>query len=195
MAYSVNWTTKIVHIPKADLVVVSVSPEVYELNALIFWQQIHAIQQEDGLSFVDIMRSNAPVTLGGVTFARSVEVINGYRVEFQNGAYQVNLSGANNNLLDARVQNNVSINASNSAGLINVSGGGSLTAAQVWQHLVEGTFSAEEILRLIAAALAGKISGGSTNTVTIRDVSDTKPRIVATVNSAGDRTALVLDKT
>jgi hypothetical protein len=45
----------------------------------------------------------------------------------------------------------------------------------------------------MAAALAGKVSGATTSTVTIRDVNDTRNRIVATVDGNGNRTALTLD--
>lgn len=132
MAYIVNWATKVVVIPKADITLISSSPEVYSLDVLDFWGKIHIIQSSDnGMPYLDIMRSNVPVTLGGVTYARSVEVINGYRIEFENGSYQINLSGANNNLLDARVQNSVSLNSSNSAGLVVSSGAGGGQAAMI----------------------------------------------------------------
>lgn len=130
MVYTVNWASKIVRIPKIDLALVSASPEIRELDVIEFWQTIHDIQDGEGMPFRDIMRSNAPVTLAGVTYARSVEIINGYKIEFEDGEYQVNLTGANNNLLDARVQNNVSINASNSAGLVAGGGSGGLTPGQ-----------------------------------------------------------------
>lgn len=116
MAYSVDWLTKIVTVPQADLTLVSAG--VYELDVSAFWAAVHDIQDGEGMPYVDIMRSSAPVTLSGLDLARVVEVINGYRVEFEDGNYQVNLTGANNNILDARVQNQVSINANNSAGLI-----------------------------------------------------------------------------
>jgi hypothetical protein len=51
-------------------------------------------------------------------------------------------------------------------------------------------------LRLLAAALAGKISGGGTTTITIRNaVADSKARITATVDSSGNRTAITTDQT
>jgi hypothetical protein len=130
MAYAVNWLTKVVTIPKADMALVQASPEIRELDLLAFWAELHAIQDDEGITYLAIMRSNAPVTLAGVTYVRSVEVINGYTIEFENGAYQVNLSGANNNLLEARVQNQVSLNASNSAGAIVISTGSGLSPAQ-----------------------------------------------------------------
>jgi hypothetical protein len=59
---------------------------------------------------------------------------------------------------------------------------------------VETGSTVREALRIILAALAGKISGAGTNTISIRDVNDTKDRIVATVDSNGNRTAVTLDE-
>ena len=51
-------------------------------------------------------------------------------------------------------------------------------------------------LRLMAAAVAGKISGGGTTTVTFRNaVADGKNRIVATVDTNGNRSAITYDLT
>lgn len=50
--------------------------------------------------------------------------------------------------------------------------------------------------RLEAAAAAGKISGAATTTVTIRNaVADTKDRLIATVDSSGNRSAVTADVT
>jgi len=68
-----------------------------------------------------------------------------------------------------------------------------LTAAGVWAYVVEGSYTALGFMRLAAAALAGKLSGAATTTVTIRDVSDTKNRVVATVDAYGNRTAITTD--
>jgi len=123
MTYSVNWLTKIVTIPKADLTVIDAPNEVFELNVLAFWAAIHDIQDGEGITYQTIMASNAPSEIGGVVLQRVVEVINNYKIEFEDGQYQVNLVGANNNILQSRVQNQVSLNPSNSAGAIVVSGG------------------------------------------------------------------------
>lgn len=58
---------------------------------------------------------------------------------------------------------------------------------------VETSFTPRQALRLMLAALAGKLSGAATTTVTIRNVGDTKDRITATVDADGNRTALTLD--
>ncbi len=60
---------------------------------------------------------------------------------------------------------------------------------------VETALTLREALRLIVAASAGKISGGATTTVTIRNIGDTKNRIVATVDADGNRSAITTDLT
>lgn len=66
-------------------------------------------------------------------------------------------------------------------------------ATAVWASVVETGYSALLSMRLILSALAGKLSGAATNTVTIRDVTDSKARITATVDADGNRTAVTLD--
>jgi len=60
---------------------------------------------------------------------------------------------------------------------------------------VESGFTLRQSLRLILSSLAGKLSGASGTTISIRDVNDSKDRLVATVDADGNRTALTLDKT
>jgi hypothetical protein len=52
-----------------------------------------------------------------------------------------------------------------------------------------------QAMRILLAALAGKSSGGGTVTLTFRDVADSKARITATVDTSGNRTAIVRDGT
>lgn len=59
------------------------------------------------------------------------------------------------------------------------------------QEDVETGLTVRNALRLMAAAMAGEISGAGSTTITIRNaVADDKDRIVATVTSEGNRTAL-----
>jgi hypothetical protein len=61
---------------------------------------------------------------------------------------------------------------------------------------IETGVSLRGMFRLLLAALAGKISGGGTTTITIRNaVADSKARITATVDSSGNRTAITTDQT
>lgn len=58
---------------------------------------------------------------------------------------------------------------------------------------VETSFSLQAAMRLILSVCAAKISGGGTGTETIRDVGDTKNRLVFTVDANGNRTAVTRD--
>lgn len=59
---------------------------------------------------------------------------------------------------------------------------------------VETGFTPRQALRIILAALAGKVSGAATASVVIRDTADSKNRISATVDVNGNRTAVTYDK-
>lgn len=61
---------------------------------------------------------------------------------------------------------------------------------------IETGLTPRQAMRLFASALAGVLSGAATNTVTIRNaVANSKARITATVDSDGNRTAVVTDTT
>ena len=68
-----------------------------------------------------------------------------------------------------------------------------LVDPQVWQAPVESTYTAAELLRLLAAVMIGKSSGSPGSTITFRNVDDNKNRVVATVDTDGNRLALTLD--
>lgn len=58
---------------------------------------------------------------------------------------------------------------------------------------VETGWTLRQALRVGVAALFGKCSGGGTTSITYRNPPDSKNRIVATVDSSGNRTAVTTD--
>ena len=119
MAISVDPATHIIYIPKADLTLVQASPEVRELdlNAFRFWLK----DWEDGAEGMvqpKTHKHNTEATLSGLTYARIIEVLPPYTVEFEDGQYTVNCIGANHNVSDVKVANQVSLIVNNAAGLI-----------------------------------------------------------------------------
>jgi len=73
-----------------------------------------------------------------------------------------------------------------------------LTAAGISTELldsqdIETGYSMREALRIILSAVGGKVSGAETTTITFRNVTDDKDRIVATVDANGNRSAVTLD--
>lgn len=118
MAITINPQTRVIFIPQADLTLVQGSN--YQLDVDSFRRQLKDIEDDPfaGIYLVDTHNHTPPVTLSGTTYARFVEIINGYTVEFEDGQYSVALKGANNNIVDVLVQNQVSVVANNSSGLI-----------------------------------------------------------------------------
>ena len=68
----------------------------------------------------------------------------------------------------------------------------SVSQAGVWTTHLEGNYTAQDLMRLLASALLGKFSGNDTNVPVFRDLGDTKNRIQMNVGPTG-RTAVTLD--
>lgn len=66
-------------------------------------------------------------------------------------------------------------------------------ASAVMNSSVETGYNLEAALRLILSAVAGKLSGAPGTTITIKNITDGTNRIVATVDSNGNRTAVTYD--
>lgn len=131
MAISINWATKVITIPQADLTFISGS--LYELDVDDFRLALKNIEDsEEGMTFLDTHRHNTEVTLGGVTYARTFEIINGYTVTFQDvgSPYRVRCVGANHNISDVQNLNDVSLIVGNAAGLIVKSIGSGLSTEE-----------------------------------------------------------------
>ena len=65
-------------------------------------------------------------------------------------------------------------------------------ADAVLDEVVVGSYTMRQLLKVMAAALAGKATGGGTTSVTFRGVDDASNVIVATVDANGNRSAVTL---
>jgi len=121
MAVSVDYATKIITIPKADLTLVTGT--LYELDTEALRRELAALQDDEEGIWADTMYThNTEVTVAGTTFARTIEIFNGYSLEFEDGNYSVRLEGSNNNYFDVEngilEQNQVQVISNNSGGLV-----------------------------------------------------------------------------
>jgi len=134
MSLSINWATSTITIPIADLSLVS--SNVYTYDTSNFHTQVGLLQDsEQGITYDDIISYNSPYSVVGVTYAPKIELINGFKVQFEDGLYSVTLTGSNNNLFDIGsgklVRNNVQVIPTNSAGLQTVATGSGVTSQDV----------------------------------------------------------------
>lgn len=67
------------------------------------------------------------------------------------------------------------------------------TADAVAERVYEGSYTLEQMVRIIASGIAAKASGLDTNTPQYRDLADTKVRIDAVTDEYGNRSSVALD--
>ena len=154
MTISVAWANKVINVPKVDTTLVDIGPpEIRTINVNTLRLALKALEAaEEGMPFDDTNQHNTQITLGGITYARLVEFINSYTITFEAGAYGIDLSDANNNIMDVLNLNSTQLRSNNSAGLQVVTSGSGVTeqdkldiADRVWEettvgHLASGTF-------------------------------------------------------
>ena len=141
MAITINWATKVINVPKADMTLIDSDPfEIYELDIDEFRLTLKDLEDDvEGMPFLNTHNHNTIVTVGGVSLARVVEIINGYTVTFENGSYAVNLVGANSNISDVVNLNSVQVRAANSAGLTELNLENVIWNALTANHTTAGT--------------------------------------------------------
>jgi len=62
----------------------------------------------------------------------------------------------------------------------------------ILDEVVVGTYTMRQLLTVMSSALAGKVTGGGTTTLTFRGINDASNVIVATVDTSGNRSNTVI---
>ena len=121
MAISIDWgNTYRIFVPQADLT--NVSGTLYSLDTDAFRLELKDLEDSiPGMPHTRTHVHNTQVTVAGQIYARTIEILPPYSVEFEDGAYSVILQNSNNNIWDIQggilVQNQVQVIPTNSAGL------------------------------------------------------------------------------
>lgn len=156
MAVSVDWPTGIISVPLTDLTFVGGTLYKCDTN----WLRLQLKGLEDSLEGIVWPRThkhNTEVSVVGVTYSRTLEIVNNYSIQFTPDTQaSVILEGSNNNFFDIEngilVQNQVQVVPTNSAGLQTVTQGSGVTeqdkndiAGKVWDrnltsHITLGSF-------------------------------------------------------
>jgi len=119
---TIDWATNIISIPQSYLTFVSGT--FYTMDTNQFRLDLKAIEaSSDGIGELKTHIHNTEVgPIAGTTFARTIQILFPYTVEFEDGQYTVQLEGSNNDIWDVGggilVQNQVQVIPTNSAGLI-----------------------------------------------------------------------------
>jgi len=125
---TIAWgTTNIIYVPKSFME--EISSTLYNLDTNEFRLALKELEASFyGMAYPKTHVHNTAVTVAGTTFARTIEILPPYSVEFEDGQYTVVLQGSNNNIFDVAngilVRNQVQVLSTNSSGLIVTSGSG-----------------------------------------------------------------------
>lgn len=175
MAISIDWGTGVISVPQSYLTLLGGT--LYELDTEQFRLDLKALEaSEEGIVFTDTHIHNTEYVISGDTYARAIQMLPPYSVEFEAGLYRVKLVGSNNNILDVAVLNGVSIAPTNSAGLIKGEGGG-LTKVDVQDAMTDQGYTTGRALNLdnlddsVAAARAD-VAGVSTDVGAVQSTVD-----------------------
>ncbi len=159
MAVSINHSTFVISIPKADTTFVGTNAATgYEVRSYdeyaLMRELADYLDSEAGATLPVAFSHNTNVTISGVVYARALTFLAPYTITFENGSYQVKLvGGTNNNMLDVLNPNSVSVIAANSAGLQTVATGGSSgPSAAVIAAAVLAAVEASDVLAKEATA-------------------------------------------
>lgn len=154
----------------------------------------------------------AMTSLGGDTIDASsgtsvpayVFLQNGWRVKPQNADHTLNVttgvllvSGGGDPFINSDTAHVIRINYSQPVQAVTVATGGggdpATIASAVLASAIETGYDLKSAMRLVLSAMAGKVSGAQSSSIHFRNVTDTKDRIIATVDGNGNRTVMVHD--
>lgn len=139
MAVTLDPATKIFSVPQSDLTFVSGT--LYTFDTDVQRKAMYDLLASEPYAWMeDAFVHNTEVTVAGVTYARTLEMINGFSITLENtgSAYSVDFVSSNNNFFD--IENGilnptplVTVQSNNSAGLQTVVSGSALLPAEATQ--------------------------------------------------------------
>lgn len=176
MAITVDYTATpwLITIPQSDLTWISGTR--YQITVDYLWQLLRDYSDgEEGQVRPSTYR-RIPATASTPAITEFND--NYYACQFENGAYSVDIINGNSNFRDVEVKNTVSVGTNNNTGFVGL---------DVWSEVLEGTYTAQDMMRLFAAVLHGNATGLESGSPVFKSLNGAKNRVVATYAS-GDRT-------
>jgi hypothetical protein len=155
---------------------------------------------EEGILYDRIAEGSGLKNLNpGVQVGITVDLLGTWQLRFPAGNYVARVAGGN--LIGGPGGDPIAYTAGvqtlliQSAASTVVTAGGSVpsaaqNASAVWATILDGSYTANELIRLISAAVAGKLAGAPTGPIEIKSVDGATIRITATVDANGNRTGV-----
>jgi hypothetical protein len=117
----IHWPSGVITVYKTDPFMTWTGGSIYNMDTEGFRRALKA--QEDtpiGIAFPKTHNHNTTVLLGGIEYARIIDILPPYTITFDDtgGGWVCNLIGSNNNILDRTNLTSVQVRSNNSAGLV-----------------------------------------------------------------------------
>jgi len=169
-------------------------------DMVAFHQQLRDIEASDAGLMYPIVHTYKELPLGGAIFP-AVAFVNDWTLQFPAGNWTVkggNLTATINPVAGCYVDRTQSAAYAVSSSLGGSTGPtaediAAATVNMLTTRVIENGMTNDDLTRLMASVLLGKLTGAGTGTECFRDLADTKNRITATIDNSGNRTAITLD--
>jgi len=186
MALTLDYINLIVHSDASITDMVSFHGDLRDVEASLF-----------GILY-PVIHSYKQLPIGGGAFIPGIIFLNGWSLEFPAGNFEVK-GGQIDVTINPVDDCYVKVTQAGAYAVTSIGSTG-LTPADisavtdaVWERIIEGGYSAEEMLKISGAVLAGKVSGAGTGTEVFKGVDGVTDRITSTVDDDGNRTEVVIN--
>lgn len=169
-------------------------------DMVAFHQQLRDIEASDTGLLYPITHTYKELPLGGAIFP-AVAFINGWTLQFPAGNYTVkggNLTATINPVAGCYVDRTQAAAYAVSSSLGGSTGPtaediAAATVNMLTTRVIEDGHTNDDLMRLMASVLLGKLTGAGTGIEKFRDLADTKDRVTAYVDNSGNRLTVQLD--
>lgn len=112
-----------IQVPRTEMLLVQSEPvEIRQLDLTTFHEELRVLEtSEYGTVNPITHKFSSSTEIAGVPLAQVIEILEPYTIRFEDGNYNVNITGGNSNVSDRTVKNTVGVNTANSAGLQDLS--------------------------------------------------------------------------
>lgn len=180
MAISIDWPTGVITINQSDPEVSLVSGTTYELDTPAFRLALKALEDDvAGIMWPRTHRHNTTVTIDGINYVRSFEIINGYTITvLPDTPWRLRMDGLSNNNLHSEGilnLNSVQVIPANSAGNTTTEVGVSGLTAQESADLATAASGAPDLADLVKHHHNKQLTSPTTGRMTLYDDDGVTP--------------------
>jgi hypothetical protein len=183
MTITVDWAGKVV---QSDASITDI---------VVFHQALRVLEASETGELYPTIHAWRSLDLGGGATFNQIDFVNGWQLKFPAAGNYSIIGNLNATIVPVA---GVYVERKTSAAYVTTAVGASGPtpadiALAVWQRATEGALTAEQMLRVMLAALAGRSEGVGTDVEQYLSHDGSKPRVTATFDPQGNRATVTTD--